>query len=46
VQVTNFPSLRLELKVSVKQTYREEEGLIVALEVRQDLDHPVDHARS
>ena len=33
------------LKVPVQETDRQEEGLILALEICEHLDHPVDHSR-
>jgi hypothetical protein len=36
----------LELEESVEEGHRQEEGLVVALEVREHLNHPIDHART
>lgn len=44
VQVSDLLRARLALKVPVQQTDGQEERLVLALEVSQHLDHPVDHA--
>lgn len=46
VQVADLPNLNLVLKVSVHQANRQEEGLVIALEVGKHLYVPVYHARS
>lgn len=44
VEVADLARLRLVLEVAVHQAHGQEERLVVALEVRQHLNHPVDHA--
>ena len=46
VQVTDFSRITLILEVSIKERHSEEECLVVALKVGQDLNHPIDHART
>ena len=44
VQIADLTSLCLALEVAVKQGDGQEESLVVALKVREHLDHPVNHA--
>ena len=44
VQIADLTSLCLALEVAVKQGNGQEESLVVALKVREHLDHPVHHA--
>ena len=44
VQVADLPDLHLVLKVAVHQADRQEEGLVITLEVGEHLYVPVDHA--
>ena len=44
VEIGDLTHVLLTFEVAIKQAHSEEEGLIVALKVGEDLDHPVDHA--
>ena len=46
VQVRNLTPLRLILEVAIQEAHCEEKGLVIALEVSEHLDHPVNHASS
>ena len=46
VQVRNLSRILLVLEVPVHQAHSQEEGLIVALEVSEDFNHPVNHSSS
>jgi len=46
MKITNLFLSRATFEVSIKQTNSQEECLIIAFEVGQDLDHPVDHSCS
>lgn len=46
MQSANLSRLRLVLKVAIHQADRQEERLVVTLEIVQHLDHPVGHSRA
>lgn len=46
MQISYFSSLRFPFKIPVKQVYRKEESLIIALKVCKNFNHPVDHSRA
>jgi hypothetical protein len=46
VEVTDFPGIRLALEVPIQQAHGKEEGLVIALKVGKDFNHPIDHTSS
>lgn len=46
VEVIDFLNAWAILEVAVHERDREEESLVVASEISEDLDHPVDHPSS
>lgn len=44
VQIRYLPRILLELKESVQERHCQEESLVVAFEVGEDFDHPIDHS--